>query len=179
MHGYVFDIDVVKALEIVGRVTIIYVACMVLLRVSGRREMSEMGPMDLLAMLLLSETVSPALTGNDDSVTAGLVAAATLMALCVGTTWLAFRHRGIEQLVEGDAVVLIEHGHVKADVLRRFRISGSELDTALHQHGLLHVAEVARAYVESDGKITIIKRKDFAQAQEIIKEHGTRHAAST
>jgi uncharacterized membrane protein YcaP (DUF421 family) len=167
----VFEISLMKVLEILLRVTVIYVSCMVLLRLSGRRELSEMGPMDLLAMLLLSETVSPALVGGDQSITAGIIAATALMGLCVGTSLLSYRHRRIAKVVEGEAVVLIDHGRVRPDVLRKFRISSSELEAALHQHGLLHVAEVARAYVESDGDITIIKRKDFDQAQEIIRDH--------
>ncbi len=108
-----FDISGLEALEIVVRVAVIYVGCMVLLRISGRREMSALGPMGLLAMLLISETVSPALTGNDDSVTAGLIAAPTLFALVVATNTLSFRNRRFSEVVEGHAVVLIDHGKVR------------------------------------------------------------------
>lgn len=145
------------ALEIVGRVVVIYVACMVLLRVTGRREMSEMGPMDLLTMLLLSETVSPAMTGGDNSIPMGLVAAVTLMGLCVITAQVVFRSRRAEKLIEGAAVVLIRDGKVDADVLRKFRITNEDLQSVLHEHGLLATADVRRAYVEADGKITVIK----------------------
>lgn len=145
-------------LEIAGRVTAVYLAVMVLLRVSGRREMSELGPMDLLTMLLISETVSPALTGGDDTLPTGLFAATLVMALGVAASWLTFRSRKLEKLVTGEAVVLIEHGKVRPEVLRRFRITDDELREALHQQGLLHVDEVRRAYVEADGEITMIKR---------------------
>jgi uncharacterized membrane protein YcaP (DUF421 family) len=165
----VFDVELAKVLEIVARVAIIYVACMVLLRVSGRREMSELSPMDLLAMLLLSETVSPALTGGDESVTAGLCAAATLLGLTVLTSWIVFKHRRVEKIVQGEAVVLIENGRVRPEVMRDFRITSDDLETCLHQHGMLHVSEVARAYVESDGEITMIRRKDHEEAQSYIR----------
>lgn len=163
-----FDIAITEALEIVARVTLIYVACMVLLRVSGRREMSELSPMDLLAMLLLSETVSPALTGGAESVPAGLIAAGMLMLLTVLTSWLVFRSHRAERLVQGSAVVLIDRGRVKPEVLRKFRISSDDLENVLHQHGLLHVREVHRAYVESDGEITIIKQQEHSEAQELF-----------
>ncbi len=145
------------ALELVGRVTVIYFAAMVLLRVSGRREMSELGPMDLLTMLLVSETVSPAMTGGDDSVLGGLLCASTLMGLGVLTSWLAFRSKRVERLLAGEAVVLIERGKVRPEVLRRFRISDADLREKLHEEGLLHVDQVLRAYVEADGQISIIK----------------------
>jgi len=145
------------ALEIVGRVVIIYVACMILLRVSGRREMSELGPMDLLTMLLLSETVSPAITGGDNSLPVGLLAAGTLMVLCVVTAQITYRSRRAERLIQGAAVVLIRDGHVDSKVMRRFMITDEDLHTSLHKHGLIAVDEVKRAYVEADGEVTIIK----------------------
>lgn len=161
-----FDIEGMKVLEIVGRVSIVYVGCMILLRLSGRREMSQLSPMDFLGMLLLSETVSPALTGDDDSITGGMVAATTLIIWSVGTAWMAFANRKAESLLQGEAVVLIEDGRVKGDVIKKHRISPDDLENALHQHGMLHVREVKRAYVEADGEITMVKQKDYDDAQE-------------
>ena len=166
LEALVFDIPAMRVLEIVVRVVIIYAACMILLRVSGRREMSELGPMDLLAMLLLSETVSPALTAGDDSVTGGLIAGTTLMLLCVGTSVLVFKSRRAERVLQGAAAVLIVDGAVRPAILRRYRISNDALQTALHQHGVLSVAEVARGFIEPDGEITIVKRKDHDESMQ-------------
>jgi uncharacterized membrane protein YcaP (DUF421 family) len=151
-----FDIELGKAFEIVARVSIIYLGCMVMLRVSGRREMSELTPMDLLAMLLLSETVSPALTGEDKSVPGGLIAAGTLIALTVLTSVLVFRSKKLEKIIQGEAAVLIDHGRVKREVMKKFRITDDDVENALHQHGLLDIEEVERAFVEGDGEITIV-----------------------
>ena len=164
-----FAIDGSTVLEIIARVSLVYLACLALLRVSGRRQVSELSQMDLLAMLLLSETVSPALTGNDQTVTAGVVAAATLVALCVVTGWMAFRSTRVERLIQGTAVILIEDGRVRPDVLRRHRISHDDLTTALHQNGVLHVAAVKRAYIEPDGKITVITQADHEDAQASLR----------
>jgi uncharacterized membrane protein YcaP (DUF421 family) len=151
---------VLHLLEIVGRVTAIYVGAMILLRLSGRRELSELGPMDLLTMLLVSETVSPALTGGDDSILSGLLAAATLMGLGVLTSIIAFRSNRAERLIAGSSMVLIENGKVRPEILRRLRITNDDLRAQLHAHGLLRVDEVRRAYVEADGEITIVPRPD-------------------
>jgi uncharacterized membrane protein YcaP (DUF421 family) len=150
-------------LEIVARVAIIYTVLLVLLRVSGRRELAELAPMELLTMLLISETVSPALTAGDESVPGGLVAAGTLMALSVATSILAFRSRTARRAIEGKASVLIKNGRVNEDVLRAERITSSDLDAKLHQHGLLSVGAVAYAFIEADGDITIIKKKDVEE----------------
>ncbi len=164
-----FDIGGWKALEIIARVALIYGACILLMRASGRREMSELSQMDLLVMLLISETVSPAMTGGDESVAGGLVAAAALLGLYTVTGWLAFKSRRVEKLLEGNAAVLIEDGRVCPEVVRKFRITDDELRTTLHQHGVLHVGEVKRAFVEPDGEITVVKKTDHAEAQPLLR----------
>jgi len=143
-------------LEIAGRVAAVYVMCMILLRVT-RRNMSELGPMDLLTMLLLSETVSPALTGGDNSLAGGAVAAVTLLAICTLIEAIAFRSRRAEKLVQGEAMMLIRDGKVDAKVMRRFMITDDDLRATLHEHGVLRVDQVKRAYVEADGQITMIE----------------------
>jgi uncharacterized membrane protein YcaP (DUF421 family) len=148
------------ALEIAGRVVAIYVALLVLLRVIGRRTMAQLRPIDLLTMLLLSETVSPALTAGDDSLGGGLVAAGTLGAAAALTSWLSFRFRWFDVLLDGATLVLVRDGKLDARVLRAQRITDEELRTALHESGVATVSEVERAFVEPDGSITIVKRKD-------------------
>jgi uncharacterized membrane protein YcaP (DUF421 family) len=147
-----------KLLEIVGRVLAIFVALFVMLRLAGRREMSELSPMDLLTMLLVSETVSPALTGGDETLVGGLVAAATLIGLSVLIAYVTFKSKRLGKLIEGEPVVLIANGRVHEKVKERFRISDEDLATALRQYGVGSPAEVARAYVEPDGEITVLEK---------------------
>ena len=148
-----------KLLEIVGRVLAIYAALFVMLRLAGRREMSELSPMDLLVMLLVSETVSPALTGGDQTLVGGLVAAGTLIGLSVLIAYATFKSRRIGKLLEGEAALLIRNGRIDERVKERFRISDDELATALRQHGVATPGKVARAYVEPDGEITVLEKK--------------------
>jgi len=105
-------------LEVIVRVTVIYVFLMVLLRFSGKKEIGQLEPMDLLTMLLISETVSPALTASDDSVTVAGVASGTLIGLTVIFSHLTFRSRTMENVVQGKRAVLIKNGKVIERVLR-------------------------------------------------------------
>lgn len=155
-----FAITGAAALGIVARVVIIYFALLAMLRLAGRRTMSDVTPMDMLVMLLVSETVSPALTAGEESVPAGLLAAATLVIMAVATSHVVFRSRRVEVLVSGATDVLIRDGHVDATIIRRHRITDEDLRMALHQAGVLQVSDVARAFVECDGEITIVKRQD-------------------
>jgi uncharacterized membrane protein YcaP (DUF421 family) len=168
-----FSIELTKILEILARVSIIYIGCFTLIRLSGRREMSELGPMDLLTMLLLSEVVSPALTGGDETVTGGLIAASALIGLGVLTSWLSVRSKRMDELLQGSAKLLIRDGKVNAAIMRSERITDQDLRAALHQRGLMNVKDVARAYVEADGEITIVKREDLDSSRERFHAHAS------
>jgi uncharacterized membrane protein YcaP (DUF421 family) len=149
--------DPLVLVEIAGRVALIYVALLVLLRLAGRRSLSDITPMDMMVLLLVSETVSPSLTAGDDSLASGLVAAATLIGLSVLATWLSYRSRRFERIAGGAAATLIRDGVVDHAVRQRYRITDDDLRTALHEGGVLGPDEVRRAFVEADGNITVIK----------------------
>jgi uncharacterized membrane protein YcaP (DUF421 family) len=146
-------------LEIVGRVVVIYVALLVMVRAAGKREIGSLGPMDLLAMLLLSETVSPALTRQDPSLVASLTAAGTLLALTTLVSWLNYRFRAAEGVIEGRPRVVIRDGRVDDAVCRSERISDQDLAAALRKEGVASPEDVATAIVEPNGRITVIPKK--------------------
>jgi len=141
---------------IVLRVVLVYVALVVMVRVAGKREIGQLGPLDLLAMLILSETVSPALTAQDDSLPAALTAAATLIVLTAGMGRLAYRSRRIERLIEGRPVELVREGKLDAAAAQQERVTRQELETALRRGGVETVTEVRRAVIEPNGEITVI-----------------------
>lgn len=147
-------------LEVVVRVTLIYIFLMILLRLSGKKEFAQLEPMDLLIMLILSETVSPALTANDTSLPVAFTAAGTLTFLTVLTSYLTFKFRKAEKLFVGEPNVLIDNGKVSKDVMRSERMTDQQLKTALHKEGLKDVAQVEKAYIEPSGDVTIIKKED-------------------
>lgn len=68
-------------LIIVLRTAIIYVVVLVGIRVAGKREVGQMTPFDLVLLLLIANAVQNAMTGSDQSITGGIVAAATLLII--------------------------------------------------------------------------------------------------
>jgi uncharacterized membrane protein YcaP (DUF421 family) len=145
--------------EIVARVTAVYVMLLVLVRCAGKREVGQLGPLDLLAMLVLSETVSPVLTGQDTSLGAGLVASGTLLGLCATVGRLVYWFPRFERLVEGSPVVLVEDGRLHPAAERAERVTAEELAQALRRAGVADLQDVAQAVVETNGEITVVCRK--------------------
>ncbi|MGK2964303.1 MAG: DUF421 domain-containing protein [Tepidiformaceae bacterium] len=142
--------------ELILRVTVIYCALLFLLRLSGKRQLGQLTPMDLLTMLLVSETVSPALTAGDDSVPGGLIAAATLVGISVAIAGASYRSRRFEKAVEGTPVVVVRDGVIDRRVMRRERITDTELQIALRQQGIRDIADVRLAVVEPSGEISCL-----------------------
>src|SRR5665811_1626086 len=123
------DIFVVGApvVEKVLRPVLVYVFLVVLLRVFGKRELAQLNPFDLVVLLSLSNTVQNAIIGNDNSVTGGLIGAFSLLAVNYVVVRFLFRHRRLDQIMEGTPTVLIEHGKVRRQALAKELLTEPEL----------------------------------------------------
>jgi uncharacterized membrane protein YcaP (DUF421 family) len=150
--------DVQTLAEIALRTFIIYVAVLAGIRLSGKREIGELTPFDLVILLLLSNAVQNAMTGPDDSVSGGLVAAATLLLANAAVARLRLRSPRFRRFVEGVPVVLVAHGGIQFRNLERERITVEELKAAIREHEAEHVADVELAMLETDGSISVIRR---------------------
>src|SRR6266851_8992780 len=125
----------IPVLEKIVRPMIVYFALVLLLRVFGKRELAQLNPFDLVVLLSLSNTVQNAIIGNDNSVTGGLIGAFSLLSTNYLVVRFLFRHRRIDQILEGSPTVLVEDGKVKADCLEKEAISIPELAGAAHKQG--------------------------------------------
>lgn len=152
-----FDMDL-PWWEFVARGTMVYLALMVMVRMSGHRTISQLTPFDLLVVMLLSEAVSNGLSGGDDSVSGGLIIAGTLLVLNITMGTLSARSRKLELVLQGDCVLIGRDGTFFDKIAQRHRVGEADIEQALRQ------AECARhemqcAFLEVDGSITIMKSK--------------------
>src|SRR3989441_10977130 len=103
-------VPALPVLEKILRPVIVYFFLVISLRLAGKRELAQLNPFDLVVLLTLSNTVQNAIIGDDNSVTGGLLAAATLLGINYLVVRFLYRHQTLERLVEGDADVLVEDG---------------------------------------------------------------------
>jgi uncharacterized membrane protein YcaP (DUF421 family) len=143
------------------RPAIVYAAMVILLRIFGKRELAQLNPFDLVVLLSLSNTVQNAIIGKDDSVTGGLIGAGTLLAVNYVVVRFLFRHRRLDQVLEGKPTVLIERGKVLPGELAKELLTRSELMTVLHRQGFYQLEEVERCVLEPGGTFAV-QRKDPA-----------------
>src|ERR1700751_5144092 len=131
--------------EKILRPVVVYAFLVISLRLSGKRELVQLNPFDLVVLLTLSNTVQNAIIGDDNSVSGGIIGAATLLAVNYLVVRFLFGHERLENLVEGDADVLIDNGVVLRDRLKKELITLAELESAAHKQGLGSLDEVERA----------------------------------
>src|SRR5215471_12486271 len=96
--------------EKILRPIVVYFSLVIGLRLAGKREMAQLNPFDLVVLLMLSNTVQNAIIGEDNSITGGLIGAATLLIVNHAVVRYLYGHQRLERLVEGDPDVLIDGG---------------------------------------------------------------------
>lgn len=137
------------------RPIIVYIFLVVLLRIFGKRELAQLNPFDLVVLLSLSNTVQNAIIGDDNSVTGGLIGAFTLLGVNYLVVRFLFKHRRLDQILEGTPTVLIENGRINVRGLGKELLTRPELLTVLHRQGFSRLEEVERCVLEPGGTFHI------------------------
>jgi len=164
MHGIWKDMFVITLpiLEKILRPVIVYVFLVIMLRLSGKRELVQLNPFDLVVLLTLSNTVQNAIIGDDNSVSGGLLGASSLLAMNYLTVRFLYKHKSLDQIVEGKADVLIEGGKVRPEHLKKELITTAQLEAAARKQGFGSLSEVDQCILEPGGTLSFIGKKPDA-----------------
>lgn len=147
-------------MEPVLRTVAIYVALMVLFRMSGKRSLSEVTTFDFILLLIISEATQQALLGQDYSLTTALLVILTLVGLDIGMSLVKQRSQRITRILEGVPLVIVDEGRVLSERLKKARIDEEDILTAARKdHGLERLDDVKYAVLERNGGISIVPRK--------------------
>lgn len=143
--------------ELIIRGALMYLGILLLLRVLPRRTGGELAMMDLIFVILIAEAATHSL-GGYKSITEGFIVIATLMLLNYSVNWLSFRVKFIEKIFSAPAIHIIKDGRLIRRNMRREYITEEELHESLRKEHIEHVEQVKVAYVEGDGRISIIRK---------------------
>jgi len=145
--------------EKILRPVIVYAFLIFGLRLAGKRELAQLNPFDLVVLLTLSNTVQNAIIGDDNSVTGGLIGAATLLVLNYVVVRFLYNHEKLDRIIEGDSDVLIADGVVLMDRLKEELITPSELEAAAHKQGFGSLDEIDKAILDPGGTVAFFAKK--------------------
>jgi uncharacterized membrane protein YcaP (DUF421 family) len=158
MWENMFDLDV-SVLEKVLRPVIVYAFLIVGFRLAGKRELAQLNAMDLVVLLTIANTVQNAIIGNDNSVTGGLIGAATLLALNYAVVRFLFTHPKFDRIVEGEPTPLVEHGQMDRGRMQRELVTRAELEIAAHRQGYATLEAIDTAVLEPSGVISFVGKE--------------------
>ena len=144
-------------MEIVLRVGLVYVFLTLAFRALGKRELSQLSPFELVMLLLLAETVAPALTAGDQSITSALIAAATVLCVALIHSILSYTSRRFQRAVESSPSLLVRHGRILEDAIHRDRVRPDEIFSEMHKAGIEDLSQVKWGFLEPDGGMSFIR----------------------
>lgn len=149
--------------ELVVRSALVYAFLLVILRVTGKRQIGQLAPFDLVLLLVLSNAVQNSMNGGDNSLVGGLISATTLIALNYAIGYATFKSKRIEAIVEGRPQVLIHNGRLFEDVMARSKLTHHELEAALRQAGCATIGECHSAILENNGAVSVVQKRHSAR----------------
>jgi uncharacterized membrane protein YcaP (DUF421 family) len=147
--------------EIALRSASIFVVALALLRMSGKRSLGQLSPVDLLIIIALGSAVGDPMFYDDVPVLQGLAVVAVVALITFMIARIAQGHRGFERLVDSTSVILVDHGKVDEAALRR------ELFEILRQHDVMSLADVRLAILEPSGTLSVLTNDDAQRADGI------------
>jgi uncharacterized membrane protein YcaP (DUF421 family) len=144
-------------MDLVIRAIVVFLFVLVLTRVIGRRELSQLAPFDLILLIILGDALQQGLTQDDYSVTGAVLIVGTFAVLQVSMSWLSFRFARLRPMLEGEPLIIVQDGKPIEKNLRRERLTIEELMESARLHEIASLDEVKWAVVERNGEISFIK----------------------
>lgn len=166
---FVLDEEKVSWAEKIIRPILVYFSLILLLRIFGNREMAELNPVDFVLLLLISESVQNAIIGDDTSLSGGIVGVTVLLGISFLTSYLKYRSKRIETLLEGEPRTLIENGEIKKDAIKREMMTEEDLDVIAHEENLESAKEIEKLVLNPNGTF-LVNGKDDIKDREFKKE---------
>jgi uncharacterized membrane protein YcaP (DUF421 family) len=145
-------------MDIVVRGIVLFAFVSFVMRIVGRRELSSLGAIDLVLLIVLGDAIQQGLTQDDYSVTGAMIAVSTIAVMQVSLSYAGFRFRRLRPVLEGEPIVIVQDGRVIERNLRRDRITVDEVLEEARQQQIASLDDVAWAVLESNGKISFLPK---------------------
>ena len=138
------------------RATVIFCVILAITRAVGRRELGTMEPFDLILLVVIGDLVQQGVTQSDNSLTGAIVVILTIALLTVAMSLLSYKSRRLRPVLEGEPIVIVEHGRVLERNLRRERLTVEEVAAEARKQQIAALDDVRFAVLETDGTISFI-----------------------
>jgi hypothetical protein len=146
-------------IEIILRTVCVYIFMILAIRLFGKKELAQLSVIDLVFILLISNSVQNAMVGPDTSLNGGLIAAGALFLVNFTLKQILYRSKKLSSIIQGDTILLIYEGVANMDNCKKAEITIEELEAAVREHGAKDIQNVELAILEVDGNISVISNE--------------------
>lgn len=144
-------------MDIVIRATVMFAVVFLLIRAMGKRELAEMTPFEFVMLVVIGDLIQQGITHNDFSLTGASLAVMTFAFWGLMLNWFSNTSRRAEKLLDSEPAVLVRHGELIHDNLKRNRMTVSELESEMRLAGIARLRSVAWGILETNGKVSFIR----------------------
>jgi len=138
------------------RSIVVYLFVILAIRLFGKKELAQLSVIDLVFILLLSNSLQSAMVGEDITLIGGLVAATSLFIVNWLLKNLIYKSKIISKTIQGSPIMLVYQGKVIQKHLEKAQISHEELEASIREHGIKDISTVDLAILEVDGNISVL-----------------------
>lgn len=151
----------VNYLIIIGKSVAVYVFIIAAIRLFGKKELAQLSIIDLVFILLISNSVQNAMVGTDSSLLGGFSAALGLFLCNYIFKMFLSRSARFSKFVQGEKIVIVVDGRLLQQGLKQSMMSVEEVQMAVREHGVKDISEADLVVLEVDGNITVLS-KDYS-----------------
>jgi uncharacterized membrane protein YcaP (DUF421 family) len=145
-------------MDVILRAACAFFLIFLLTRIVGRRELNSLEPYDLILLVVLGDLVQQGVTQSDYSVTGMVLAVGTIALLVVTVSYISFRFPRTRPILDGEPIVVIQHGKILDSNLRRERLTRTELADEARMQQIGSLEDVSWAILEKSGQISFIQK---------------------
>ena len=140
------------------RTVIMYIFIIAGVRLMGKRQIGELQPSELVVTILLSDIATAPLQSNKVPILQPVMVIMLVIALELLFSWISIKWSGFRTAVQGNSILVIKNGTLDQKALRELRFSVDDIIEALRLKDVFDLSEVAFAYVETNGSLSVLRR---------------------
>lgn len=159
-----------ELLVISYRTIFLYVLILVILRVMGKREVGELGVIDVVVFIIMAEVAAFALDDPKKNLFQSIVPMLLLLAIQFISSYLSLKSKKFRDLVDGDPTLIIKDGVILEREMRRHRYNLDDLFQQLREQQIGSVYEVSFAYLEPSGNLSVFKKNESQPVIALISD---------
>ncbi len=165
-------------MELVIRVSIIFVFLWTMLRALGKRELAQMTPFELVLLVIAGDLIQQGVTQDDTSVTGTILILSTIAMWVLALSYAGYRSKRNNELVEGVPVLVVRDGRLIDAVLKTERVRADEVIESARNQGIDSIADIRYGVLEPDGRFSFIV-SDRAEAKRVQRVVTTDQCAAS